>query len=278
VIIAVGSDKGSPGATTLATVLGMLWPGERVVCELDARGADLPYRMRAAGGGPLAASPSVATLAVDSRPGAGVRSLLMYAQLTAAGVPVITGEVSAHRFANLAGHLPAIGDAFAAWPGTVIADLGCLQPANPALRLARLATVVVLVTRADTESLGHLRDRVEELSAQVGGPHLLRSPVAVAVRASRSEAGTAVSRVERLLGSIGSPVPVIGAVPDDPTTVAGLYSGSLPTRTQRSGLLVSVRELAERLQVMWPELTDEVPAAYTDRAAEQLTVTAGRIR
>jgi hypothetical protein len=256
VIIAVGSDKGSPGATTLAMTLGMVWPGERVVCELDARGADLPYRVRATDGGPLASSPSIATLAVESRPGSGARSLLTYAQASAAGVPLITGEVSARRFGRLVEHLPSIGSAFATWSGTVIADLGCLQPSNPTLALARLATVVVLVTRCDTESLGHLRDRVEELSAEVGGPHRIRTPVGVVVRTSRSDAAAGAARVGKLLGSIGSPVLVLGAVPDDPSTVAGVMTGAVSKRARRSGLLASVSTLAERLRAVWPELTE----------------------
>jgi hypothetical protein len=263
VIIAVGSDKGSPGATTLAMILGVVWPGERVVCELDSRGADLPYRMRAPGGEPLKVTPSIVTLAVDSRPGMATRTPFSYAQLTAAGVPLIVGEVSSRGFARLADHLPAIGAAFTEWSGTVIADLGCLQPSNPALPLARQATVVVLVTRGDTESLGHLRDRVEELHAQVGGPHRARSPLAVVVRASRTEGAAATARAETLLASIGAPVPVLGVLREDPATVAGVYRGALSQRAQRSGLITSVRELAGRLRQRWPELIDGAPFGET---------------
>ena len=41
VIVSVCSDKGSPGVSTLATVLGLVWPGQRVVVEADTAGGDL---------------------------------------------------------------------------------------------------------------------------------------------------------------------------------------------------------------------------------------------
>ena len=67
VIVAVGSDKGSPGATTLATALGLVWPGDRLLCELDPRGADLPFRLMGANGQHMGGGP-VAGHAGDRRP------------------------------------------------------------------------------------------------------------------------------------------------------------------------------------------------------------------
>ena len=46
VIVSVCSDKGSPGVTTLATVLGLVWPGRRAVVEADTAGSDLSFRLR----------------------------------------------------------------------------------------------------------------------------------------------------------------------------------------------------------------------------------------
>jgi hypothetical protein len=258
VIVAVCSDKGSPGATTLAFLLGLHWPGERVVVELDPRGADLPYRAAGAGMQPLAASPTVTTLAVDSRPGGTCRSLLVYSQATAAGVPLIAGESSATRFGRLGSQLPAIGDALADWPGTVVADLGSLQPGNPTLSIARRATVCILVARADTAGLGHLRERVEELAAELGGPHRLRSPLAVVVRAEARDAGAAHNRVRKLLDSIGSPVPVLAGLPEDASTVRAVMNGTLTKRITRSPLMRSSRDLVAAIRATWPELTEPV--------------------
>jgi hypothetical protein len=263
VIIGIGSDKGSPGATTFAVLLARCWPTERVVLELDPRGADLPYRLTRADGHPLTASPSVTTLAVDTRPGSIARALEVYAQPTAVGVPVITGETSAARFARIIPHLPAITSAVTAWAGTVVADLGSLQPWSPALPVAMSATVVLLVTRSDTADLAHLRDRVEELAADLGGPHRLRTPLAVVVRADRRETDESRARVERLLASIGSPVPVLGVVPHDPVGVSALHSGRLSNRILRSGLFAHGYEIVSQLRHIWPELSESTTGSLS---------------
>ena len=68
-IVSVCADKGSPGVTTLATVLGLVWPGPRAVVEADTAGSDLSFRLRPAAtnggvlGGRLAPDPSIAVLA-----------------------------------------------------------------------------------------------------------------------------------------------------------------------------------------------------------------------
>jgi hypothetical protein len=138
----------------------------------------------------------------------------------------------------------------------VIADLGRLHLSSPVLPLARAAVATVLVTRGDTASLGHLRERVEELGAELGGPHRLRSPLAVVVRADRRDAHAAESRVSKVLSSVGSPAVVLGVLPDDSAGVDGLCTGVAPRRSGRSGLLAAGRDLASRLQASWPELTE----------------------
>ncbi|HVV74635.1 MAG TPA: hypothetical protein VHC43_01260 [Mycobacteriales bacterium] len=259
-IAAVGSDKGSPGATTLALLLGATWPTDRVVAELDPAGADLPYRVSSLDGQPLAASPTITTLAVDSRPGAPGHPLHIYTQPTAGGVPLLVGESSAARFTRIAAHLPAVTEVFASASEMVFADLGRLHAASPVLPVARAATVTVVVSRADTASLGHLRDRVEDLGGALGGPHRLRSPLAVVVRADRRDAHAAEARVGKLLASVGSPVVVLGVLPEDPAGVAALHAGTSIRRRSRSGLLAAGRDIAGRLQASWPELTDPVPS------------------
>ena len=48
-IVTVCSDKGSPGVTTLAVAIGLVWPVPRLVLEADPAGGDLAFRMRRTG-------------------------------------------------------------------------------------------------------------------------------------------------------------------------------------------------------------------------------------
>ena len=250
-IVAVGSDKGSPGATTLATVLGLVWPGDRLVCELDLRGADLPYRLLQPGGQHMRAAPSIATLAVDARPGAKPPQLPDYAQATALGVPVIRGEVSTRSASKVAPHVPAIAALAEEWPGTVIADVGSLQPTNPALVVAKAAAVVLLVTHASTEGLGRLRGQVEELTEYVGDPRRDRTPVGVVVVAPRRGEDAAVDRTRALLNSIGSPAPVVGPLRYDPKAAAALWSERPSKKLARSSLVRSAERLVREIERLW---------------------------
>lgn len=264
-IVAVGSGKGSPGASTLALLLGVCWPGDRVVAELDPQGADLPYRVTGGDGQPLAASPTVTTLVVDSRPGAERRPLLIYTQSAACGVSMLVGETSPARFGRIVGHLPAVGTVFAGSVETVIADLGRLHASSPVLPVARASVATILATHADTASLGHLREQVEDLGGELGGPHRLRSPLAVVVRADRRDAHAAETRVGKLLTSVGSPAVVLGVLPDDDAGVDALHSGAVSGRAGRSRLFAAGHEIASRLRASWPELTES--RARSDESA-----------
>ncbi len=254
-IVAVGSDKGSPGATTLATVLGLVWPGARVLCELDPRGADLPFRLMRAGGGHMPGSPSVVTLAIDARPGAPAPLLQHYAQPTVLGVPVIRGEVSTRAMSKLTPHQPAIAKAAAAWPGVVIADVGSMQPGNPALVAARAAAAVLLVTRSSTEGLGHLRERVEELGEYVGDPSRERTTLGVVLVTEPRQERAGLARTRELLERIGSPAPVVGGFASDPAGATALWSGPLSKKLIKSALVRSGEALVREMWRVWPELS-----------------------
>jgi hypothetical protein len=257
VIIAVGSDKGAPGATTLATVLGLVWPGERVVVELDPRGADLPFRLMQASGQPMATAPSIVGLAIDTRAGSTPPPMDRYAQHTALGVPVIPGELSSRANSKMAAHLPAIAATAARWPGAVVADLGSLQSTNPAMVVAKAAATVLLLTRPTLEGLGHLRDRVEELTEFVGDPRRDRTTVGVVLVTDSHAEKSAIDQTAKLLSSIGSPAPVVGVFTHDPAGAAALWSGPVSKKLAKSALLRSGHHLVLRLRSLWPELTAE---------------------
>lgn len=252
-IIAVGSDKGSPGATTLAVALGLVWPGDRLVCELDPRGADLPFRLMTPAGQHMGAVPSVGTLAIDARPGAAAPQLARYAQQTVLGVPVIRGEVSPRSAGKVSAHLPAIASVAAGWQGTVITDLGSLQASNPALVVAKAASIVLLVMRASTEGLGHLRDRIDELSGYVGDERREWTSVGVVLVASSRDEAAAMHRTRALLESIGSPAPVVGVFTHDAGAAEALYQGPPTKKITKGPLVRSAEKLVSRMFEIWPQ-------------------------
>lgn len=254
-IVTVCSDKGSPGVTTLAVAIGLVWPVPRLVLEADPAGGDLAFRMRRTdGGGPLLPEPSAATLAAAVRAGLPDRDLPGYAQATTLGVPVIPGVLSPERGVPLRPLWPAVADTAAAWPGTVIADIGRAQPGNPALPLARGATSVLLVARASLEGYYHLRDRVAELAPAVGDPGLDRSPLAVVVTGRPRQRKEALAQARYLLDAVGSPIPVAGFLPDDPNGAELLQQGAVTRRLLGSELVRAARTLAETVLGWWPTL------------------------
>jgi hypothetical protein len=131
VIVAVGADKGALGVTTAALALGMVWPTDRVVVEADPSGGDFLFGLRASTGGRLAADRSVIELANGARVRA-TQPVPCYAQLTTLGVAVVPGALGPETFRGMANLWPRVAAVGAAWPGTVIADLGGVQPGHPA--------------------------------------------------------------------------------------------------------------------------------------------------
>src|ERR1700712_1629141 len=100
-------------------------------------------------------------------PGDGLRR---FCQPTSLGVPVIPGPLTAQRWTPVRGLWPQIAKELADWPGTVIVDLGRMQPGNAALPVAQAATAVLLLGHADAEGLFGLRDRAASLAHVLGDP------------------------------------------------------------------------------------------------------------
>jgi len=251
----------------LAASLSLVWPGERVLVDADTAGGDLPFRLWGGGSGRerLSSSPSVASLATAARLGLTAAGPRPFAQDTSLGVPVVPGALSAERFRPLRAMWPRVAAELAAWPGTVIADLGRLQPGNDALPVAQKSTAVLLVTRVDLEGLAHLRDRVVELAGSVGDPGRDRSPVGVVVTGPLKARRFSVEQASQVLASIGSPVPVVGFLAHDPAGAQGLWAGVMTRRFAGSDLIRSTRAIAESVLASWPSLIPAVtPAAGPD--------------
>jgi hypothetical protein len=281
VIVSVCADKGAPGATTLATVLGMVWPGLRVVLEADTAGSDLSFRLRPAtadsADARLASDPSIVGLATAARLGLSGTGPLPFVQDTSIGVPVVTGALSAERFRALRSLWPGLAQSLAGWPGTVIADLGRLQHGAPAAPLVQASTAVLVVTRADLAGLYHLRDQVVELAALAGTGDGDRVRVGVVVTAAPKERRAAVEQVRQVLASIGSPAPVLGAVAFEPAGAQALWAGVVTRRLAGSELVRSARSIAEAVLAAWPSLTAaQVPSGQPEQAAAAAAGVLGR--
>lgn len=263
-IVAVCSDKGSPGVTTFALALGLAWPGERLVLEADPAGGDLMFRLHRPGGQDLLdRAPSVLTLAVDARSGLPANALPGYTQPTATGVAVIPGALRAEEFVAMGSLWPYVAREAATWPGVVVADVGRMLPGNAAVPVAKAATAVVLVTRPSLEGLFRLRHRVAELAQLVGDSARERSSVTVVVVAKAKERRQRVAEVRHLLDSIGSPIPIAGVAALDPAGVQALYGGEGRKRS-RSDLMHAARDVAGMLIGWWPELAPQPQSSSPD--------------
>lgn len=278
-IVAVCSDKGSPGVTTLSMTLGIVWPGDRAVVDADTAGGDTPFRLWTKDREHrLAPSPSIAELAAAARLGLSAAGPLPLSQECSLGVPVVPGMLSADRARPLRGLWPRLAAQSADWSGTVIADLGRLQPGNPAVSMAVNAEAVLVVTRVDLEGLARLRERVAELAATVGDPSRERTPVGVVVTAPPRHRTFAVQQVRQVLLSIGSPVQVVGWLAQDPAGAQALWDGRWSRRLAGSDLVRSARTVAESVLATWPALLphggqadDEGESVVADAAAAELT-------
>jgi hypothetical protein len=248
VIVAVCADKGGPGVTTLSTALALAWPGERILLEADPSGGDMALRMRLSGTEFLAREPTMLTLATAVRSGAHGSGLSRYAQITDWGIPVIPGPPMAEAWTPMLHLWALVAEVIQDWAGTVIVDLGCLQPGHPGFCLAEAADVVLLVTTASLEGLFRGRERALELTRLLA-TSTRPQPVGVVVRSSGRDQNS-TSDVHRVLMHLA---PVVGGFADDPTGVRALRAGPGSAGLGETPLLRSAKELISRIQRTRPE-------------------------
>jgi hypothetical protein len=213
-LIAVGSVKGAPGATTLALGLTGVWPGPALLVEADPSGGDLACRF---GHHP---DPGLASLAATARPGAAGRPMGLHAQRLRLGIDVVLawpGDAAAAPVRALAESGTQLL-VEAARVGTVVVDVGRLAPGSPGLAIVGTADHVLLVVGASLEQQTHLQTRLGWLRAAVPGRLWL-----VLAGGGRYRGG----EVARDLG-----IAVLGEVPDS-RWGAGVLSGRLASPSWR---------------------------------------------
>jgi hypothetical protein len=267
--IVVCSAKGSPGATSVALALAAIWQGSTpVLIEADPSGGDLAYRCRHRDGGPLAATPSIVSLAAASRGGSAssldgpAARLVDHTQELACGVRAVPGLIGPAQARGLDRLWPNIARAAVASSEPVIADLGRIGPAGTAFLEA--ADVVVVVCQGRLESLLHTRELLVDLVAPDERRGHRAPPVLPVVVCARRHA-TAVSRdVDEVLGQSAIHPSKCTPIHEDTDTLNRLEQGANPHgRLADSTLLRSTSVLVDRLI----DIRSAQPSAATARAS-----------
>ena len=88
-----------------------------------------------------------------------------------------------------------------------------------------------------------------------------RTRVGVVVIAPSRQADEAIAETQKVLDSVGSPVPVAGAVAWDPRSAAALWAGTVTRRLAGGELIRSTRALAESVMTRWPEVAASIAGA-----------------
>ena len=244
-LIAVGSAKGSPGATTVALTLAAVWPRRALLAELDPTGSDLLYRLRGVDRAPLSADSGVlGYLAGGAADGGG--DPLAHSEQVGAGLDILVGPPPA-RVGEVAGSWGVLADRLAGTPAVdVLADCGRLHPGSPALEVLTRAAAVVFVTRPTIDGVAHLLARAAELTGVLAEGTMLHAVVVTDVRDARSQ-----REIDQLAERADLPLEVLGRLAVDPEAV-GLLGGAWSGRLERSLLIRSARELAGKLDKVLP--------------------------
>ena len=253
-LIAVCSDKGSPGATTTALALASAWSSPAVLVEADPYGGDLAIRMRTKSGAALPEAPTVLTVATAARTSASPALIARYAQRINDQLSVVPGHLVAEQLTGVPDWEP-FAAAVAASSLPVVVDVGRLHAASPLLPVAAGADVVLVVGRPQTGSVIRMRERlnrlVPALAAHRGAPPRM---LPVLVSPNRHGKADADDLQHVLAGTPAGPlITGTGFVALDPGAAGRLESGEDPTgRLARSPLLRTARAVASTIADLVP--------------------------
>jgi hypothetical protein len=249
-VIAMFSDKGSPGVTTLALALAATWPRPVTIAECDPAGGDLALRLTDEAGRPqLAAGSGLLALAAAARRDPA-RALDEHAVpiLGLPNVSVVTGLTTPEQGTGIVDLWPAIAAALSG-PGRpdVLADLGRLHPGSPAAAIAAAASFLVGVARGDAVGVLRMRDRLHCLLDTLPEDVAVTRRAVVVLIADDRQGAEAVASMRTVLDHARIPAAVIGYLAHDPGAVHALQQGRPGPRVERSLLLRSARSLATEL-------------------------------
>jgi len=233
VLVALCSGKGSPGVSTLACVVGAVWPAFRevVVAECDPSGNDLAVRFG------LAPRRGTASLVLARRSAEGGGPMMdLHLQSLPGGLNVLTGPVNPDAARAVDRELATFGHDVFPLDVDVLVDCGRLSAdANGQQSMIDAANRVIVVCRPDPAGIAHAKVALEAVNRSSS----TTPPFLVAVGQSRFP----TREIERALE-----VEIIEHVPTDPEA-AGIACGmpGSPRRLARSRLVEAARRIANRL-------------------------------
>ncbi len=245
-VIAVTSSRTSPGATTVATGLALVWSRrfERsLLVEADPSGGVLGLRFG------LAPSPSLATFGSDVRNGWTPDALWSNTQ-ELRGTACLTSPVDG-RLASawIERSVPALAEQLPGVGVPVAIDVGQLDDASASLALCAAADTTLVVTRTEIAEVQSVLFQVRRLQALGANVELV----------TIGSAPNDPAEIAQLAG-----VRLAAVLPDDATTAAGLKGDDFnPGRFRRSLLWRTLDALAS-------DLVD--PAVIEERAARVAAV------
>jgi hypothetical protein len=250
--VALASAKGSPGVTTLALALGLVWPKPVLVGELDPAGGDLVARL------PLGRSGGLAALAAAARHTIDCEQLAAHAQPVTEMCSLLLGRadpvVSRGTVGVLASGLPeaarSVGVA-GLW------DIGRLDAGSPAWATTAGCDLAVVVVRPNAGDIAHAVRLIEDL-VEVGIPVGL--VVASARRGRRAHRDDLIANA--VAERVHHQVTTLGRVPFDPLGVA-MAERLMAHWAGRCPLGASVRAVLGRM----PQVLNSTTEAWERRVA-----------
>jgi MinD-like ATPase involved in chromosome partitioning or flagellar assembly len=248
-LIAVGGEKGSPGATTTAVALAAGWPNPAVVVEADPGGGDLALRLRLPSGEALPPTPTVLTLAAAARAHLEDTQLVVrHASGLSDRMGVVPGHLLAEQSTGMAGAWEALAAVLSCSDLDVVVDVGRLDSGSPAMPVAAAADAVVVVGRPTTAGGLRLRERIKTLGPALASRRGRPAMVWAVVVTPQRHADGYTADLQHMLNSAGIDPVSVGHVILDPAAAARLDEGENPTgRLSRTPLMRSARDLASRL-------------------------------
>jgi hypothetical protein len=229
----------SPGLTTSALALAMLWPRKALLAELDPDGGTIGSARAAA------PDPGLQTLAATGRHYLSPGLVTSNVQALPNGLSVLMSPASPDRCAAALAALSPVGlgQTLRSIAGyDVIADCGRIDSRSLALPVVEAADAVLFVVRPGLVDIVGLRSRLETLE--------LRSDV----RAGIVVVKQGPHQVEDVAAAFA--IPVVGALEWDPRAASALHEGRRVLG--RSKLMQSAESLAAKLASQL--VTKEAPA------------------